>query len=206
MPSYTLTCEYVCIFVPWKQKVVHPLGWSSVVIEFLVAEGCPPKAIHTCLKNVCETIDISNIQRWVANAKKLTHRPLQISVARWFCCKTPQTVIFDNFSNQWINYKLWLMIDILEHCSHDDSRAVKSRLGSGINCDEPATESLVHSCDKAVQQWLVSFSFSLQSILFHHAVPIFEHFSLSYLLLGYSVRSRTAQRQIFFYFLMGRGF
>ena len=54
---------------------------QRAVIEFLVAEGCEPKEIHARLKNVYgdETIDISNVRRWVVNAKKVNSGSLKIS-------------------------------------------------------------------------------------------------------------------------------
>ena len=54
---------------------------QCAVIEFLVAEGCEPKEIHARLKNVYgdETIDISNVRRWVVNAKKVNSGSLKIS-------------------------------------------------------------------------------------------------------------------------------
>jgi len=44
---------------------------QRIVIEFLTAENCAPKVIHSRLKNVYgdETIDISNVRRWVRSAK-----------------------------------------------------------------------------------------------------------------------------------------
>jgi len=44
---------------------------QRIVIEFLTAENCAPKVIHSRLKNVYgdETIDISNVRRWVRNTK-----------------------------------------------------------------------------------------------------------------------------------------
>ncbi len=44
---------------------------QCAVIEFLTAENCVPKEIHSRLKKVYgdETIDISNVRCWVRSAK-----------------------------------------------------------------------------------------------------------------------------------------
>ncbi len=64
------TCSY---FHTMETKCSLPIRLKQwVVIEFLAAGGYTPKEIHVCLKNIYgrETIDISSVQRWVANAKK----------------------------------------------------------------------------------------------------------------------------------------
>lgn len=68
---------------------------QRAVIEFLVAEGCEPKEIHARLKNVYgdETIDISNVRRWVVNAKKVNSGSLKISDLSRF--GRPKTAVTD---------------------------------------------------------------------------------------------------------------
>ena len=53
---------------------------QRAVIEFLVAEGCMPKRIHSHLQKVYgdETIDLSNVRRWVVAAKNVNRGLLQI--------------------------------------------------------------------------------------------------------------------------------
>ena len=67
---------------------------QRAVIEFLVAEGCTQKQIHSRLQIVYgnETIDVSNVCRWVASAKNVNRGLLPIlDKSRSGCPKTAVT-------------------------------------------------------------------------------------------------------------------